>query len=197
MDAVLMTEHAGQVMAQDGAGKIVTALAVPGRQPVRLAEGIAKGIGGVWPKRGVERNQRAAPRAPITVMSQGNAGCLIAQNDAGESTNAATRGVEGRKAADQVDQQILTQIVQIGGGQAKAAVQAAGGNICLGKNAGELVPGNRRVHRCLPRSSFLMISASVIGAARRWDGRGKGLGELWEQPGQDRSEISAGAGPRR
>ena len=135
-----MAEYAGQVMAKLGAGEIVTVLAVPGGQSVRLAEGFAKGIGGARPKRGVERNQRTNPRAPIAVMFQGNAGRLIAQNDPGESPNAATRGVEGRKAADQVDQQILTQIVQIGSGPAKAAVQTMGGDICLGKNAGEVVP---------------------------------------------------------
>ena len=108
-------------MAQEGAAKIVTVLAVPGGQPVRLAEGFAKGIDGARPARGVERNQRTTPRAPVAVMFQGNAGRLIAQNDPGESTNAATRGVEGRKAADQVDQQILTQIIQIGGGQVKVS----------------------------------------------------------------------------
>ena len=85
-----MPEHAGQVTAQVSAGELVSVLAVPGGQPVRLAEGFAKGIGDARPARGVERNQRTTPRAPVAVMSQGNARCLIAQNDPGESTNAAT-----------------------------------------------------------------------------------------------------------
>ena len=129
-----VAEHAGQVMAQLGAGEIVTVLAVPGGQSVRLAEGFAKGIGGARPKRGVERNQRTTPRAPVAVVSQGNAGCLIAQNNPGESPNAATTGVEGGKSADQVDQQILTQIIEIGGWPAKISCIWS----CFLRNAHEL-----------------------------------------------------------
>ena len=129
-----VAEHAGQVMAQLGAGEIVTVLAVPGGQSVRLAEGFAKGIGSARPARGVERNQRTTPGAPVAVMSQGNARCLIAQNDPCESTNAATTGVEGGKSADQVDQQILTQIIEIGGWPAKISCIWS----CFLRNAHEL-----------------------------------------------------------
>ncbi len=69
-----LAERAGQIVAQVRAGKIVTLLAVPCGQSVRLAEGFAKGLGGTRPARGIERNQRTTSSAPVAVMFQGNAG---------------------------------------------------------------------------------------------------------------------------
>ena len=54
-----------------------------------------------------------------------DAGGLVAQDDAGEGADAAAAGVEGRQAPDQVEEQVLTQVIEIGARQAARGARDA------------------------------------------------------------------------
>ena len=99
------------------------AVAMPGGQAVGLAEtvGDADPVGAAL----VQRQHPAAGCAPLAGDPRRDAGCLVTQHDAGEGADAAASGIEGRQAPDQVEEEILPQVIEIGSGQAAPGARDA------------------------------------------------------------------------
>ena len=117
------TEGSGQIdpaiRRLDGAD----AAAVPGGEPVFLGEPV--GQRPPVAARRVEREEVASRRPALPAEARRDAGGLVAQDDAGEGADAAAPGVEGRQAPDQVEEQILTQVIEIGARQAARGARDA------------------------------------------------------------------------
>jgi len=75
----------------------------------------------------------------------------------GEGTDAAVPGIEAGQTADQVDQQVLAQVVEIGGGQHHLAVQAARHHRGPGDQSGKVGGGNRRGHVVKPQNIIAVV----------------------------------------
>src|SRR5690606_4796303 len=91
-------------------------LTMPGGQTVGLRQHTTQRLGAARNGR-IQRQNRATLCAALAVMTDGDARGLVAKDDVGESADGATAGVETRQPADQVDQQVLAEIVEIGGRQ--------------------------------------------------------------------------------
>ena len=73
----------------------------------------------------VQRQHPAAGGAPLAGDAHRDAGGLVAKHDAGEGANAAAAGVEGRQAPDQVEEEVLTQVIEIGSAAAAPGARDA------------------------------------------------------------------------
>jgi hypothetical protein len=105
---------------------------------------------------------------------------LVAQHDPGEGANAAAARVERRQPADQVEEKVLPQVIEIGARQAQAAPQARGGSVRLVEKRDEVGSGDRGMHGSVPRSSVSMNRDCRRSSRLRWELRGTCVGVPWE-----------------
>ena len=156
----------GQIDAPLDRGLAGSGLAVPGGKAIVLAELLGERL--AVAAGDVEREQPAVPPPPLADDPRGDAARLVAQHDAGEGADAAARRVEGRQALDQVEEQILPQVIEVGPAQAQAAPQTRGGGVGLVQDSGKVGSGDRGTHCSVPRSSLSMRRECRGGRARWW-----------------------------
>lgn len=119
---------------------------MPRGQPVCLRQPAAQRLGAAGDGN-VERQHRAALRLTLTMVPDRDARALVAQDDVRERADGTAALVEARQPADQVGQEVLAKIVEIGGGEHQLAVQASRREIGLVDQRRKVGGGNRGIHR--------------------------------------------------
>ena len=182
----------GEVKFGDGGS--AAGLAVPGGKPVVLGQRVADRLAGAG-QRHLEREQRSTLRTALAVMTHRDPRGLVAQHDVGEGADATARGIVGGQAAQQIDQEILAQILALADRQAQLAPQP----LCrrIGRANDDFNVGGVEfdLHRCAPRSSFLMSPRCRMRSARRWERGGNEVGVWWAWPFARGDELGASLNP--
>src|SRR5690606_6638829 len=161
-----------------GDGRRATCLAVPGGKPVVLGQRVPDRLAGSGQGH-FEREERPTLRTALAVMAHRDPRGLVAQDDVGEGADVAARGVVGGQAAQQIDQEVLPQILALADRQAQLAPQPLRRRIGLADDGFNVVGGKFDLHRCAPRSSFLMSPRCRMWSARRWERGGNKAGVWW------------------
>lgn len=174
-------ERSLQGVVKFGDSGSATGLAVPGGKPVLLGQCLADQLAGSG-QRQLERQQRSTLRTALAVVTHRDPRGLVAQDDVGEGADAATRRIIGGQAAQQIDQEVLAQILALADRQAKLAPQPLRRRIGFADDGFNVVGGEFDLHRCAPRSSFLMSPRCRMRSARRWERRGNKVGGWWVWP---------------
>jgi len=116
------TPRAGQVDAALNCRLGRAALLVPPCEPVPFAQLVPQGPG--VPQSHVEREERAAPGRALARDAHGDARGVVAEDQPNEAADRPAAGVESRQTPDQVEEQVLSQVVEIGMWEPQLALQA-------------------------------------------------------------------------
>jgi hypothetical protein len=96
-----------------------------------------------------------------------------------KGADAAARGVVGGQAAQEIYQKVLAQILAFADRQAQLVPEPLCRRIGLADDGFNVVGGEFDLHRCAPRSSFLMSLRCRMRSARRWERGGNKVGVWW------------------
>ena len=159
--AIVAIEHpeaAFEIQATLDIGEVIGRLTLPGSKAFIFGDQItpleAVGIGEGF----VERDRNGAVQPAVAPHLCSDPGGAVAKHDASERAKRTPLRIEGRHASDQVEQEVLAEVFQLGAGKPELAHQPAGGDVRLMKKDLKVVSGNRRMHRHGLGSSLLMTS---------------------------------------